>query len=72
MAKADAIYHQGMAELEAALKASCSFDDLKSPYLTIAQRCGQLSELGAKELSERLRRELETRLESQMNVLKIR
>jgi hypothetical protein len=69
-AQADAIYRQGLAELEAALKsaaAGASFDDLKAPYKAIEKQCGQLTEFGAKELSDRLRRDLQTRLEPRMN-----
>jgi RNA polymerase sigma factor (sigma-70 family) len=69
-AQADAIYRQGLAELEAALKAAAagaSFDDLKAPYKAIEKQCGQLTEFGAKELSDRLRRDLQTRLEPRMN-----
>ena len=68
-AQADAIYRQGLAELEAALKAAAagaSFDDLKAPYKAIEKQCGQLTEFGAKELSDRLRRDLQTRLEPRM------
>jgi hypothetical protein len=69
-AQADAIYRQGLAELEAALKAAAagaSFDDLKAPYKAIEKQCGQLTEFGAKELIDRLRRDLQTRLEPRMN-----
>jgi hypothetical protein len=69
-AQADAIYRQGLAELEAALKAAAagaSFDDLKAPYKAIEKQCRQLTEFGAKELSDRLRRDLQTRLEPRMN-----
>lgn len=68
-AQADAMYRQSLAELEAALTAAAagaSFDDLMKPYRTIEEFCRKLHELGARDLSDRLRRELQTRLEPRM------
>jgi RNA polymerase sigma factor (sigma-70 family) len=68
-AQADAIYRQGLAELEAALKtaaAGATFDDLKVPYEAVAKYCGKLHELGDQELGDRLRGDLQTRLEPHM------